>query len=449
MTVGTVQNLATQEPTQAATPEASPLKFIRVKRRETSMGQIAKGFFTPERQSLVERFKTEVDSPTAKTIVWKQHRNRLRLGTLWSLPHSATQTNTIHGSPTSISIRSRQLGRGGQGTVYLSKRVYNDPQREAEYEAYKSYQRSPRIWGMLFEFSPEEKTFINFPNRIYKEENGGFVAFLPKADTDMSKVGLSRREFPIETLLGWIRDVAEGVEVMHSKGILHRDIKPDNILIFPGWQVAQIGDLDLADKAQEEEHVTSCTPYFSPPNIWGDDLMKQRGRKGIQTKADDVFSLGRTIQYGVIKRIFCEHEETKALAEEMTPQKIELPKDEKSAYEQMHKLNEENPGPVMISEIEGRKQIPSLLLIFPTHEKLREITQKGKEKLQEKLSPSEYRALCLAVDWADRMQQDDPTSRPTMAEVKSELGKSLSTPDQSKDVEHQAKRRKIADDQDK
>ena len=79
---------------------------------------------------------------------------------------------------------------------------------------------------------------------------------------------------PDTEMLSIMIDIANGVEYLHSKNVIHRDIKPDNILITRGLQnSAKLTDFDLS-RFLEEDYDTSVlttdvgTRAFKAPEFW-------------------------------------------------------------------------------------------------------------------------------------------------------------------------------------
>ncbi|MBC7335226.1 MAG: serine/threonine protein kinase, partial [Clostridia bacterium] len=75
---------------------------------------------------------------------------------------------------------------------------------------------------------------------------------------------------PLKPLIRWIYEAADGLDFLHEKGIYHRDIKPQNLLVFHGH--VKLGDLGLAKLvgASTASHTGSGTFGYLPPEAWGD-----------------------------------------------------------------------------------------------------------------------------------------------------------------------------------
>jgi serine/threonine protein kinase len=104
-----------------------------------------------------------------------------------------------------------------------------------------------------------------------------------------------KRSLALRKLLRRFVDVCNAVEYAHSRGVLHRDLKPGNVMVLAG--APKIIDFGIAQPATAEQHtqagVLTGTPgYVAPELIDG----------GRSSEAADVFSWAATVAFAATGR---------------------------------------------------------------------------------------------------------------------------------------------------
>jgi serine/threonine protein kinase/WD40 repeat protein len=111
---------------------------------------------------------------------------------------------------------------------------------------------------------------------------------------------LSSRTTPMNprTAASVVRDLARAVQFSHDRGVLHRDIKPGNVLLFPDSTkvaelfpyVARLADFGLAKLLESGELDTVTSQLIGTPRYMAPELIKGTGQTGDVTP--DVYALG-------------------------------------------------------------------------------------------------------------------------------------------------------------
>ncbi|MFB8001010.1 serine/threonine-protein kinase [Nocardia sp. NPDC056000] len=199
------------------------------------------------------------------------------------------------GSVVSGYVIERELGSGGMGTVYLARHPRLD-----RFDALKvlSAERSGDA-GFRSGFFREAEIAarLQHPNLVTIHDRGEqdgrlWIAMQYIAGTDLA--GLLRQgPLDIERALRILDETAAGLDEIHRAGLLHRDVKPANILIAAsngGAERVLVTDFGIAraadDSATLSAHGTVGTLAYAAPEQLAGDTVDHRA---------DVYALGCTL----------------------------------------------------------------------------------------------------------------------------------------------------------
>jgi serine/threonine-protein kinase len=192
-----------------------------------------------------------------------------------------------------------KLGSGGMGIVFKA----HDTKNNRTVALKLLYPKTVRNKTFLDRFAREAKLLMKFehPNIVkgYQVANYKGLYFLAmeyiegkSAQQLLDEKGPFKEEFATYTIL----QAAKALEYMQKQGIIHRDVKPDNLLITPDNKV-KLCDLGFAQPiggvAQETSTDTTCgTPQYMSPE-------QAKGKADIDIRSD-IYSLGATFYHLVI-----------------------------------------------------------------------------------------------------------------------------------------------------
>jgi serine/threonine-protein kinase len=182
----------------------------------------------------------------------------------------------------------RELGRGGMGVVFLAREVELD--RLIALKVLPSAQASQPDVRERFLREARLAASLSHPHivPIHRVGEAGDIVFFSMAFVDGETLGerlRSRGPLAPSAATRLLREVAQALAYSHSRGIIHRDVKPDNILIDRASGRAMVSDFGIAGAPQggARDEPVMGTPHFMSPEQ----------RSGAQVDArSDIYSLG-------------------------------------------------------------------------------------------------------------------------------------------------------------
>ena len=185
-----------------------------------------------------------------------------------------------------------EIGRGGMGVIYLARQRH--PQRIVAVKRVLDYHADSHETLMRFRREADAAASLDHPNilPIYEvsESEDGLPFFSMKFATggSLRKVGPALRGKPRECVQ-LMAKVARAVEYAHGQGILHRDLKPGNILL-DGRGEPLVSDFGLAKLIDANKDLTKSLTTFGTPGYTAPE--QAQGAAADLTPAADVYSLG-------------------------------------------------------------------------------------------------------------------------------------------------------------
>ena len=188
------------------------------------------------------------------------------------------------------------LGEGGMSYVY--KAIDKQLQREVAIKTLKPTYVEQEKFVERFKREAQTAANLNHPNIVQIFDWGigeepFFVMEYIEGNT-LTDIISNKRTISMSDILFIGAQVSSGLQAAHTKGLVHRDIKPGNIMITPEGKV-KVTDFGIVSLQNEESDITKTgsilgtASYISPEQAQGKPVSKE----------SDLYSLG-TVLYELI-----------------------------------------------------------------------------------------------------------------------------------------------------
>ncbi len=196
---------------------------------------------------------------------------------------------------------TKKIGEGGMGTVFKAHQVSMD--RDVALKVLpKHLAKNP---GFVDRFYREARASakLDHPNIVrgiaVGEDKGYHYFAMEFIDGESVDKRLEHGKLAVGDAVKIAIDVARALDHAHTKGMVHRDIKPDNIMITRAGQV-KLADLGLAKSTDEDSGLTQTgsgfgTPYYMPPE-------QALNAKYVDNRSD-IYALGATLYHLVTGQV--------------------------------------------------------------------------------------------------------------------------------------------------
>jgi uncharacterized RDD family membrane protein YckC/predicted Ser/Thr protein kinase len=214
-------------------------------------------------------------------------------------PVAAAHHSVVHGLPSGTMVGPyrivRRIGRGGMGSVYEAV-----DERSSQRVALKVL--SPELSAQpdfVARFHRESRALATFSDRriakVYFSGAAEGVPFFAMEFVDgknLEELLENDGVFHADRALDYMREIAVGLDVAAQHGLIHRDVKPTNILV-DGDGAIRIVDFGLAKALDSDTRLTVTgavvgTPFYLSP---------EQGLSKPVDQRSDIYSLGASFYH--------------------------------------------------------------------------------------------------------------------------------------------------------
>jgi pSer/pThr/pTyr-binding forkhead associated (FHA) protein/tRNA A-37 threonylcarbamoyl transferase component Bud32 len=172
-------------------------------------------------------------------------------------PQDGTRLVDVGEWPDGLVIRGKykivnKIGQGGMGSVYRALHLAFDEERAIK--VISAELMSDDLFVKRFKYEAVITRKLRHPNAVRvddideAEDGRPFIVMEYIEGQSLKKIIKEQGAMPVDRVCHIIRQVAEALDAAHKLGMIHRDIKPDNIVLIdaPGGEIAKVLDFGIA-----------------------------------------------------------------------------------------------------------------------------------------------------------------------------------------------------------
>jgi len=164
----------------------------------------------------------------------------------------------------------------------------------------------------------KEKRIVNVRDADFESPESGYFMVLEKAEGNDLKQEIKEKKLPPKKAIGYGIEIAQALKSVHEAGIIHRDVKPENVFIHremlnnntvrESVKLADFGLIKIGSEMQNQnnETVVEDLSLSNPGTIMGSpvyqapEILTQQAEESPQT---DIYSLGVTLYQLMTKKL--------------------------------------------------------------------------------------------------------------------------------------------------
>jgi serine/threonine-protein kinase len=220
-------------------------------------------------------------------------------------PNDGVRLIELHDWAPQTTVRGKyrilgKLGAGGMGIVYKAQHLILEelralkvmsPELARDQKFVRRFRQEAQVTRRL-----RHPNIVQVDDLDQADDGSLFIAMeLVDGVSVRQLLERTRGPLPLARALAIARGVAEALGTAHGQGLVHRDIKPDNILLArdgTGRDIPKVMDFGIVAMKESSAQLSShplLTPAYAPPEQWG-------GMKGSELDGRaDLYALGMTL----------------------------------------------------------------------------------------------------------------------------------------------------------